>query len=844
MAGATVKRSPTRVVRTFMTLGHSLSGSYGAKSDVTGWPSRVAAALGAELFDRHVDGAVAAWDDTLDAGDGGYFTAASYLDPKNTTAPYVSVQPLVSIYLGHNDYLFGGFIDAAARAAVASMRGCIGHARCATRYLSTDATVRKTGANEIGAGTWANVSLTVTNLVGGTASYTTAVNDEVHIDVPADFPGGAIWIFTLTGGGSATTLNGAVSAGATSVVLTSAAGFPNSGRARIMDAGGTIDSFTYTAKSTNTLTGVPASGADAVGAHLTAERVMLEDLEGGLFTVDVDGALASPPAGWTFDTRSLGIPSSPSRIAGHGWRIPIAAAGAHEVTIKVTALLGGATPFFYFNAWGIEAEEPPIVMLPMPIRGAGTYPLYAPYTTPPTDARILALRPYITGLAAEFDDHVFTIDADAALNKTDRYFYRPLGTTNTVAITANAASITVADTTRFPSGGTAYVTDAGADDVFTYTAKTATTLTGIPTSGANVVLAHAATGLQVRPADSMHLSDIGHEVAASAYLGDITRKLPNDTRAIITSQGLRSLWVQRDPWKEPCRAASTGANIAVLTPPTTLDGLTLARGDRLLLKDQTIPSENGIYLYVGGSPPLIRDYDSNTSAKFQDGVRVAIVDGAINGNTEYALVSDNPIVLGTTSLRWRKTYPIELAPYRSAWEPADTAARPHVLSNVPRWAVQAATIAPLVSGRLTLVGGITIPAGQTITAITFISGTIALATGTNQWFCLLTTAASPVVLQRTASDGATAWAASTAKTLALQATYTPDGDVVAWVGIMVAATTVPNLLGLSTEQTGLVARPPFPVASSSTAQTTPPAVGTVMTAPASLTTGRPYVLLT
>lgn len=47
-------------------------------------------------------------------------------------------------------------------------------------------------------------------------------------------------------------------------------------------------------------------------------------------------------------------------------------------------------------------------------------------------------------------------------------------------------------------------------------------------------------------------------------------------------------------WKDPVRVAST-ANIATLSGLLTIDGITLVAGDRVLLKDQTTASQNGIY---------------------------------------------------------------------------------------------------------------------------------------------------------------------------------------------------------------------------------------------------------
>ena len=68
-----------------------------------------------------------------------------------------------------------------------------------------------------------------------------------------------------------TTLASSVSAGATSVVLTSGSGFPTSGSGTING-----DTFTWTGKSTNTLTGVPATGGNALKAHNSGDYAEYE----------------------------------------------------------------------------------------------------------------------------------------------------------------------------------------------------------------------------------------------------------------------------------------------------------------------------------------------------------------------------------------------------------------------------------------------------------------------------------------------------------------------------------------------------------------------------------------
>lgn len=72
----------------------------------------------------------------------------------------------------------------------------------------------------------------------------------------------------------ATTLNGAVSAGAASVILTSASDFDSSGRFVIETSKNALDFVDYTSKATNTLTISTATGANTVSlSHVTLSRV-------------------------------------------------------------------------------------------------------------------------------------------------------------------------------------------------------------------------------------------------------------------------------------------------------------------------------------------------------------------------------------------------------------------------------------------------------------------------------------------------------------------------------------------------------------------------------------------
>lgn len=101
-------------------------------------------------------------------------------------------------------------------------------------------------------------------------------------------------------------------------------------------------------------------------------------------------------------------------------------------------------------------------------------------------------------------------------------------------------------------------------------------------------------------------------------------------------------------WTTPCRVATT-ANITIATALNngdTLDGVTLATGDRVLVKNQTTGSQNGIYV-VGASPARADDYAA--SVKIVGSV-VVVTEGTTNADTAWMCTTNAPITVATTAL--------------------------------------------------------------------------------------------------------------------------------------------------------------------------------------------------
>ena len=103
--------------------------------------------------------------------------------------------------------------------------------------------------------------------------------------------------------------------------------------------------------------------------------------------------------------------------------------------------------------------------------------------------------------------------------------------------------------------------------------------------------------------------------------------------------------------KDSVRAATTanGTLASAFANGQTVDGVTLATGDRVLLKNQTAGAENGIYtVNASGAPTRAVDFDAN--AEVAKGAFIFVEEGTTNANAGFVLTTDGAITLGTTAL--------------------------------------------------------------------------------------------------------------------------------------------------------------------------------------------------
>ena len=103
--------------------------------------------------------------------------------------------------------------------------------------------------------------------------------------------------------------------------------------------------------------------------------------------------------------------------------------------------------------------------------------------------------------------------------------------------------------------------------------------------------------------------------------------------------------------KESVHLATTAAGTLAsdFANGDTIDGVALATGDRILIKDQADASENGVYtVNASGAPTRATDFDADSEVTA--GAFFFVEEGTTNGNNGFTLTTNDDITVGTTDL--------------------------------------------------------------------------------------------------------------------------------------------------------------------------------------------------
>ena len=207
-----------------------------------------------------------------------------------------------------------------------------------------------------------------------------------------------------------------------------------------------------------------------------------------------------------------------------------------------------------------------------------------------------------------------------------------------------------------PPSASSIIVIGGSGGFFNKTdTRTANTILAGPTSGA----AAAPTFRSLVVADiptltSAKVSDFDTQVRTNrvdqlaSATNPVTGVTPTSDNHFATKSYVDGVSQGLDV-KDSCVAATTG-NITIATALNngdTLDGVSLSTNDRVLVKDQSSASENGIYI-VGSSPARADDLAAGADAA---GMFTFVEKGTVNADNGFVCSSDKgSAVVGTNNL--------------------------------------------------------------------------------------------------------------------------------------------------------------------------------------------------
>jgi hypothetical protein len=205
---------------------------------------------------------------------------------------------------------------------------------------------------------------------------------------------------------------------------------------------------------------------------------------------------------------------------------------------------------------------------------------------------------------------------------------------------------------------------------------TANQLLGVNTAGSALEYKtlQVGTGLNIALASNLitltntgvtSIAGTANQITASAATGAVTLSLPQSI-ATISSPTFAQLTVGSDPTlplqvatkqyvdnaiqgfkpKQSVRAATT-VQIS-LVGAQTIDGVSVITGDRVMVKNQTLPAENGIYIVAAA---WVRATDMDVWSEVP-GTFVLVEEGTTQADTAWVSTANQGGTIGTTAITW------------------------------------------------------------------------------------------------------------------------------------------------------------------------------------------------
>jgi hypothetical protein len=224
----------------------------------------------------------------------------------------------------------------------------------------------------------------------------------------------------------------------------------------------------------------------------------------------------------------------------------------------------------------------------------------------------------------------------------------------TYAVTISAATALNGTT---PTGGTTVTIPAGktmpifcdANNVRVALDYASTLALGTPlpitSGGTGQVTANAAINALLPSQSGANGKVLSSDGTNTSWASIIPTQTSN-AGSFLTTDGTSTSWAV--PGVKTVLCATT-ANLTSLAGTTTIDGIAVVAGNRVLVKDQTTAANNGIYVVAAGS--WSRADDASTAAEIA-GSFVNVQSGSANGGTQYVTTFKSTDTVGVTAMTW------------------------------------------------------------------------------------------------------------------------------------------------------------------------------------------------
>jgi hypothetical protein len=190
----------------------------------------------------------------------------------------------------------------------------------------------------------------------------------------------------------------------------------------------------------------------------------------------------------------------------------------------------------------------------------------------------------------------------------------------------------------------------------------------------NTLSSNAQTQLDAKVAKASNLSDLASASTARSNLGLGTMAVQNSATVSISGGSITGLSTPSNNSDVAIKSyvddavaglrtrtiaeCATTANVNLsngLEAGDTIDGVTLVAGDRVLVKDQSTATENGLYIAVS-SGSASRDPEHDTIAELSGGM-VVVNQGSTNDNKIFLCTTDSDGSLGSTNITYTQVTP-------------------------------------------------------------------------------------------------------------------------------------------------------------------------------------------